>query len=68
VIDAARAQSGVPKHIGEDLSVSLIYRPLMSQNIVLRTSYARLIAARGFDALFPHANPNYFLLNAVFAY
>jgi len=68
VVDVARAQGGVPKHIGEDLSASLIYRPLMSQNIVLRASYARLIAARGFDALFPHANPNYFLLNAVFAY
>jgi hypothetical protein len=40
----------------------------MSQNIVLRASYARLISARGFDALFPHANPDYFLLNAVFTY
>jgi hypothetical protein len=68
VIDLARSQAGVPKHIGEDASVSLIYRPLMSQNMVLRASYARLISERGYDALFPHGDPYYALLNAVFAY
>lgn len=68
VIDVARSQGGVPKHIGEDASVSLIYRPLMTQNIVLRASYARLISSRGYDALFPKTDPYYALLNAVFAY
>jgi hypothetical protein len=68
VVDVARNQAGVSKHIGEDLSASLIYRPLMSQNIVVRTSYARLITGHGYRALFPNADPNYFLLNAVFAY
>jgi len=68
VIDVARSQGGVPRHIGEDASASLIYRPLMSQNIVLRASYARLISARGYDALFPKTDPYYALLNAVFAY
>jgi len=68
VLDVARSQGGVPKHIGEDASLSLIYRPLMSQNIVLRASYARLFSARGYDALFPNANPYYALLNAVFAF
>jgi hypothetical protein len=68
VVDVARNQGGVSKHIGEDLSMSLTYRPLMSQNIVLRAAYARLVTGRGYDALFPSADPNYFLLNAVFAY
>jgi hypothetical protein len=68
VIDVARSQGGVPKHIGEDASLSLIYRPLMSQNIVLRASYARLFSARGLDALFPKTDPYYALLNAVFAF
>jgi hypothetical protein len=68
VIDVARSQGGVPKHIGEDASVSVIYRPLMTQNIVLRASYARLISSRGYDALFPKTDPYYALLNAVFAY
>jgi hypothetical protein len=68
VIEAARNQAGVSKHIGEDLSASFIYRPLMTQNIVVRASYARLVTGSGYRALFPSGDPNYFLLNAVFAY
>ena len=43
----ARNQDGISKHIGEDLSAAITYRPLMSQNIVLRTSYATLISGKG---------------------
>jgi hypothetical protein len=68
VIQVARNQGGIGKHIGEDLSVSLVYRPLMSQNIVLRTSYAKLLTASGYGRLFPDTKPGYFLLNVVFAY
>jgi hypothetical protein len=68
VLDVARSQSGIPKHIGEDLSASLIYRPLMTQNVVVRASYARLVSQRGYQALFPKSDPQYFLLNAVFRY
>jgi hypothetical protein len=68
VIAALRNQAFVDKHVGEDASVALTYRPLMSQNIVLRSAYARLFTASGFDALFPHMNPNYFLLNVILAY
>jgi hypothetical protein len=68
VLEVARNQGGVPKHIGEDASVSLVYRPLMSQNIVVRTSYAKLLGQGGYDALFPTSRPGYFLLNVVFVY
>ena len=68
VIAALRNQAFSDKHIGEDASIALTYRPLMSQNIVLRAGYARLITNSGFDALFPHMNPNYILLNAILAY
>jgi hypothetical protein len=68
VIAALRNQAFDDKHIGEDASMALTYRPLMSQNIVLRAAYARLFTDSGFDALFPHMNPNYFLLNAILAY
>ncbi len=68
VLDVARGQAGISKHIGEDLSASLIYRPLMTQNIVLRASYARLISGRGYRSLFPNTDPSYVLFNAVFAY
>lgn len=67
-VEVARNQGGISRHIGEDVSLSLTWRPLMSQNIVLRASYARLIAGKGFDALFPDEDPGYFLLNALFAY
>ena len=68
VIAVLRSQTFDHKHIGEDASMALTYRPLMSQNIVLRAAYARLFTDSGFDALFPHTNPNYFLLNAILAY
>lgn len=68
VLEAARNQAGIDRHIGYDVSLSLIYRPLMSQNVVLRASYARLIAGDGFKALFPDEDAGYFLLNAVLAY
>jgi hypothetical protein len=67
-IAALRAQAFDSKFIGEDASVSLIYRPLMSQNIVVRAAYARLFTSSAADALFPHENPQYFLLNAILAY
>ena len=68
VIAALRNQAFDDRHIGEDASTALTYRPLMSQNFVLRAAYARLFTDSGFDALFPHMNPNYFLLNAILAY
>jgi len=68
VIEAARNQANIDRHIGYDVSLSLTYRPLLSQNIVLRASYAKLLADKGFDALFPNESPSYFLLNAVLAY
>lgn len=68
VLEVARNQGPVDKHIGYDVSASLIYRPMMTQNIVVRASYATLIPGDGFDALFPDEDAGYFLLNAVFAY
>lgn len=68
VVEAARNQKLASRHIGEDLSVSATYRPLLSQNIVLRASYATLINSDGYNGLFPGKHPAYFLLNAVLAY
>jgi hypothetical protein len=68
VIAALRNQAFDQQHIGEDASVAVTYRPLQSQNIVLRVAYARLFTANGFDALFPNMSPNYFLANVVLAY
>jgi hypothetical protein len=68
VLEVARDLADVPRNIGADLSVSLTWRPLLSQNIVVRTSYARLIAGDGFETLYPHTSPGYFLFNLLFAY
>jgi len=68
VLEVARNQGKIDKHMGYDVSASLTWRPLMSQNIVVRASYATLIAGDGFKDLFADEDPNYFLLNAIFSY
>src|SRR5690606_18062569 len=67
VLQVLRTQGRIERQIGYDISASLIWRPLMSQNIVVRASYATLLAEDGFEALFPDRDPGYFLLNTVFA-
>jgi hypothetical protein len=68
VLEAARNHGTIGTHIGEDLSAAVTWRPLDSQNIVLRTSYARLISGSGFRALFPGRDPSYLLVNVLLTY
>jgi hypothetical protein len=68
VLEVARNQANISRQVGFDLSASLTWRPLMSQNIVVRGSYARLIAGSGFKALFPKEDPAYLLVNVLLAY
>src|SRR5690606_2262766 len=59
VLEVARNQGPIFKEIGHDVSMSLIYRPLMTQNIVIRASYARLIPGDAWDALYPDEDADY---------
>jgi hypothetical protein len=68
VLEAARNQPNIAKDIGLDASISLTYRPLTSQNIVLRGSYATLLPGAGFDDLFPDETAGYFFFNATLNY
>lgn len=68
VLEVARLQPDIDRSIGRDFSVSAIYRPLMSQNVVLRLSYASLKPDEGFEALFGDDNQRSVLLNAIFTY
>jgi len=68
VLEAARNQADIDKHIGYDVSAALIWRPMMTQNVVVRASYATLLAGDGFDSLFPDEDPGYFLMNVIFTY
>lgn len=52
VLQNLRQDGSIDKNIGLDLSVSTIYRPKMTQNIVLRGSVASLEARDGFKDLF----------------
>jgi hypothetical protein len=67
-IEVVRQQANVDKHIGYDLSASLTWRPLMSQNIVVRASYAQLFQGKALDGLYPRKDPRYVLINVLLAY
>ena len=68
VLQVARQQANINKDIGLDLSAAAIWRPLNSQNVVLRLSYARLFAADGFEQLFGKGDPDSLLLNIILTY
>ena len=69
VLEVARNQPDIDNDIGLDLSLSVIWRPLMTQNIVLRASYATLFTGDGYEALFPDDDtPHSFLANIVLTY
>jgi len=58
VLQVSRLEGSIPKSIGWDASVSTIWRPLMTQNIVLRVSGAVLDPGKGFKDLFTNAQRN----------
>jgi hypothetical protein len=68
VLEVARNQGPIDDDIGQDVSIAFTYRPQMTQNIVLRASYAKLLAGDGFRDLFPDEDPGYLLLNVVLTY
>jgi hypothetical protein len=52
VLSLLRVQESIDEEIGWDLSASLLYRPLFSENIVLRFSGAVLVPGEGLQQLF----------------
>ena len=68
VLEVARNQAGIDDEIGQDISLSLIYRPYMSQNVVVRATYSRLLPGEGYKDLYEDEKPDYFLLNLVLTY
>lgn len=68
VLEVARNQGEIDEEIGHDVSLVATYRPFMSQNIVIRASYARLIPGKGYKDLFPDEDSDYFLLNFLLQY
>lgn len=68
VLETARNQAPIGRGIGTDLSLALIHRPFMSQNVVLRLSGAMLETQSGFEQLFDVKRPFSILFNAVLTY
>jgi hypothetical protein len=68
IVAVARNQAFDQRYIGQDVDVSFIIRPLATQNIVLRASYAQLFTGGASETLFPTKNPGYFLFNLILAY
>ncbi|WP_293988183.1 hypothetical protein [Sphingomonas sp.] len=72
VLQALRNEGSIPRSIGMDYSVSAIWRPHTTQNIVFRASAAMLQAGDGFRDLFTQSNGSgrYFsvLANAILTF
>jgi hypothetical protein len=55
VLQELRNEGSIPKDIGWDLSLSAIWRPWVSQNVVARLSAAALLPGAGFRDLFDNS-------------
>jgi hypothetical protein len=51
-LEVLRHQANIPNSIGYDLSTALTYRPLFSQNVILRLSGSVLLPGNGLRALY----------------
>ena len=70
MLEAVRQQSNIDNELGHDVSLSLTWRPFMSQNVVVRLSAASLIGGEGFDDLYGNEadTPYSVLANIVLTY
>ena len=68
VLEAARNQGNIDKNIGQDLSLSLIYRPFTSQNVIIRVAASALLPGDGYKDLYGSDTPYSVLANLILAY
>jgi hypothetical protein len=69
VLEAARNQDEIRRRIGVDVSLSAIYRPFTSQNIVFRLAGSLLVPQQGYKDLFGSDEIPYSIFaNLIFAY
>ncbi|QIB66134.1 hypothetical protein [Kineobactrum salinum] len=68
VLEVARQQANVDREIGIDLSAAMIWRPFMSQNVVVRLSYAQMLAGDGFKDLYGDEDPYSLLCNLILTF
>lgn len=68
VLEVARNQAPIDEAIGLDASVAYIWRPMMSQNVIMRLSAATLLPGKGYQQLFGDEKPYSVLANFVLTY
>ncbi len=68
VLEVARQQANVDSEIGLDLSAAVIWRPFMSQNVVVRLSYAQLLSGQGYQDLYGDEDPYSLLCNVILTF
>jgi hypothetical protein len=69
VLEVARNQAPIDRDIGTDFSVAWIWRPFMTQNIVVRLSGAVLEPGEGLENLYGDTDPYYTVLgNVILSY
>jgi len=68
VLQAARNQGRIGKSIGQDVSLSVIYRPFTSQNVIFRVAASALIPGDGFKDLYGSETPYSILANLILSY
>lgn len=68
VLEAARNQGPIDENIGQDVSLSITYRPFTSQNIVLRVAASALLPGDGYEDLYGSDTPYSVLANLILAY
>ncbi|MEM1090950.1 MAG: hypothetical protein AAGI67_11245 [Pseudomonadota bacterium] len=68
ILEVARNQGPIDSELGLDVSAALIWRPFMSQNVVVRLSAAGMIPGEGFEQLFGDEDHYSVLANIILAY
>jgi hypothetical protein len=68
VVEVARAQAPISRAVGEDLSVAATWRPLFTQNVIVRASGAVLVPEDGWRQLYGNKLGYATLLNLILTY
>jgi hypothetical protein len=62
ILEVARNQGEIGREIGQDVSAAWIWRPYMTQNVVVRVSAAALLPGEGIEALYGSDDTYYTVL------
>ena len=68
VLEAARNQGNFDRNLGQDVSMSVFYRPFTSQNVIVRFAAAALLPGQAYKDLYDDETPYSVFANLILAY